>query len=326
MLDFLAKRWLLLAMLLGVVLTVAFPWAVEPVTRFFEPRLVIAVALFLMAYTMPSRALLNELASPWAALWAIVISYGFVPAGGWLLGLFAPLPDLRIGLMLVASVPCTLASAVLWTRLAGGNEATALLTTMGTTFLSWGATTLWLTLTTGASIDFDSTRMMLDLVLTLIVPVGLGQLLRMDPRMALVATKQRTLLGVVSQLLILSIILKTAASVGGQIQDGTTPLPAAALVWSAVLSVALHLAALLFGFWSSLGFDRPRRIAVAISCSQKTLPVSLFLFEKYYRTSFPLAVIPLLFFHVGQLILDTFIADRLAQETVPVDAVPPISS
>jgi hypothetical protein len=32
---------------------------------------------------------------------------------------------------------------------------------------------------------------------------------------------------------------------------------------------------------------------------------------KYYKSAFPLAVIPLLFFHVGQLILDTFIADRI---------------
>ena len=44
--------------------------------------------------------------------------------------------DVRIGLILVASVPCTLSTAVLWTRLAGGNEATALLTAMGTTCIS----------------------------------------------------------------------------------------------------------------------------------------------------------------------------------------------
>jgi hypothetical protein len=39
--------------------------------------------------------------------------------------------------------------------------------------------------------------------------------------------------------------------------------------------------------------------------------VSLFLFESYFAAEFPLAIVPLLFFHVGQLLLDTLIAERL---------------
>jgi len=75
----------------------------------------------------------------------------------------------------------------------------------------------------------------------------------------------------------------------------------------------LHLAVLLFGMWSSkgLGFDRGNQIAVGIAGSQKTLPVSLILFDAYF-THFTLAVIPMVFYHFGQLIADTFIADRLA--------------
>ena len=59
--------------------------------------------------------------------------------------------------------------------------------------------------------------------------------------------------------------------------------------------------------------DRPRGIGVAFSCSQKTLPVALFLFQTYYQETFPLAVVPLLFYHVGQLILDTWIAEWLSR-------------
>ena len=61
--------------------------------------------------------------------------------------------------------------------------------------------------------------------------------------------------------------------------------------------------------------DRGRQIAIAISCSQKTLPISLALFDRYFAraepTPFPLAVVPLLFYHAGQLLLDTLIAQRL---------------
>jgi hypothetical protein len=42
------------------------------------------------------------------------------------------------------------------------------------------------------------------------------------------------------------------------------------------------------------------------------------LFERYYRDAFPLAVGPLLFYHVGQLIVDTFIAERLKAGASPV--------
>mgnify|MGYP002132971371 CR=1 FL=1 len=70
---------------------------------------------------------------------------------------------------------------------------------------------------------------------------------------------------------------------------------------AAGLCVGTHVTALLGGLWSSraLRFDRPNQIAVAFACSQKTLPVSLFLFETYYQNDYPMAVIPLLFFHVG---------------------------
>ncbi len=81
------------------------------------------------------------------------------------------------------------------------------------------------------------------------------------------------------------------------------------------LCVSLHLTALFAGLWSSkaLGFDRPSQIAVAFACSQKTLPVALLLFETYFKDAYPLAVVPMVFYHVGQLIVDTFIAQELAR-------------
>jgi predicted Na+-dependent transporter len=238
----------------------------------------------------------------------------FLPVAAWLLGLLVPWPDLRVGLLLSASVPCTLASAVLWTRLAAGNDATALMVAVATTFLSWAATTFWLVTLTGASVDLDATRLMLDLVVTLILPVGAGQGLRLLAPFRTFANRRYKELGTLAQLLVLSIIVKTAAEVGTQARAETSTLSAPFIATSAALTLGLHLAALFTGLWSSrvLGIDRPRQIAVAISCSQKTLPLALYLFHSYYRAQFPLAVAALLFFHVGQLLLDTFIARRLA--------------
>lgn len=313
--TFLAGHWFLLALAAGLLVALLFPTAVDPLTAYLRPRFVIGVALFLMAWTMPSRNLLGELLQPAAALWAIVLSYGLLPVAAWLVGRLAPWPDLRIGLLLSASVPCTLASAVLWTRLAAGNDATALLVAIGTTLLSWAATTFWLLLTTGASVELDAVQLMLDLVITLILPVGLGQALRLHVLLRGLANQRARVLGGLAQMFVLSIIVKAAAEVGLKARAEAHGMTLDMLGVTALCTLGLHVGTLFFGLQSSawLGFDRPRAIAVAISCSQKTLPLALYLFHEYYREFFPLAVVPLLFFHVGQLLVDTFIARRLAQ-------------
>src|SRR5947209_10682645 len=145
----LAQHWFLLLLLGGLALALGLPHHFRAATEPLDPRLIVATSLFLTAWTMPGRSLAGELARPLPSLWAVLISYGAVPGLAWLLGALTTSPDLAVGLLLVSCVPCTLASAVLWTRLAGGNEATALLTVLGTTLLSWLCTTAWLTAATG---------------------------------------------------------------------------------------------------------------------------------------------------------------------------------
>ena len=85
------------------------------------------------------------------------------------------------------------------------------------------------------------------------------------------------------------------------------------LLLTACVCLATHLVALLVGLWSArrLGFDRGAQIASALVGSQKTLPVSLVLLGLYFPGC-ALGVVPMLFYHMGQLILDTFIAERWA--------------
>ncbi len=319
MLHFLAQRWFLGALVAGVAFSLFFPNALHPWLAHVPPDYVIAGSLFLMAWTMPTRTLTAELRRPGAALWAMAMSYGLLPAAAALVGDLAPLADVRVGLLLAASVPCTLASCVLWTRLAGGNEATALLTVLGCTLTSWFLTTFWLALTTGAQIEIPIVSMMLDLTRTLIVPVAAGQGLRWSVRAREFANRHKTALGALAQCFVLLIVLKAAAAVGTKIHE--TDLRLGPLALSALLAFGLHLFALYAGLWSSTvwGLDRPRAIAVAFAGSQKTLPISLLLFDKYFKDEFPLAVVPLLFFHVGQLLLDTLIAERLRHAPIAVE-------
>ncbi len=161
---------------------------------------------------------------------------------------------------------------------------------------------------------------MADLALTLLLPVGVGQLCQAWAPLARAAIRFKAPLGVVSQLLILLILLRAAASVGERLQQGTAAASGVALAGTVVACVGVHLAALGCGLWGGkgFGFDAPARVAVAFAGSQKTLPVALLLFERYFQADYPLAVLSITFYHFGQLIVDTFIADALA---LPADCL-----
>jgi sodium/bile acid cotransporter 7 len=313
MMAFLARRWFLLLLAVGVSLALAQPELFLIWTRWLDPRLVVGGSLLLMSWTLPGKHLGQELSRPWAALWALVLSYGLLPAAAWVVGQ-GLLPDYRIGILLIATVPCTLASAVLWTRLAGGNEATALLVILLSTATSWLITTAWLGLATNTTLARDDLVAMMGLLLlTLVVPVAAGQLGRLVGGLARTADRFRTGISILAQFLVLAIILKAAAEVGAKIHQGDTAVEAGPLLAAALACIGLHLATfgagLVSGRW--LCFERPKQLAVAFAASQKTLPVALVLFERYFQSDFPLAIMPLLFYHVGQLILDTFLAEWL---------------
>src|SRR5262249_37164337 len=130
------------------------------------------------------------------------------------------------------------------------------------------------------------------------------------------------------RLLILAIILQTAVDVRDKLGEREQTLAISSLLLAAGVCVGTHLTALLGGLWTSrgLGFDRPSQIAVAFSCSQKTLPVALVLFKEYFQEQYPLAVVSIFCYHMGQLIVDTFIADGLAgrpKSEPPLTALPP---
>ncbi len=312
-LCFLRKHWFLLLILAGAAVAALWPAGLGWTAR-LDPSLCGALAVLLSAWGLETRRLRDAALRPQAALWAAAISYGLLPGLAWLAGLLLP-DDYRVGLLLMASVPCTLASAVIWTRLAGGDEATALLVILLTNCTSWLTTTAWLVWGAGAEgVSLSAGPMMGRLALVLVLPVAVGQGLRAAGPLRRLATDYRVPLGVVARLLTLAIMLKAALEVRLRLDGDRAELALASLAGVAAACLGLHLAALFAGLWSSrgLGFDRGRQIAVAIAGSQKTLPVSLILFDAYFARDYALAVIPMAFYHVGQLVADTWIADRLA--------------
>ncbi len=312
---FLLRHWFLILLCLGVLVAWSATEVVRAAVTPIPISAIVPATLFLNAWTLESGRLWRAARRPGAVLLAVAVTYGLLPVLGWLAGGWASdwfqTPDFRLGLLVATSVPCTLVSAVIWTRLAGGDEASALLVTLLTTCTSWFATTAWLTMTTGTAVEIEAGPMMLRLLVTLVLPVAAGQLARWPEAWRAFANRRRVLLSILAQLMVFVTILQSVVMAAERLRsDGRGAWLVLAAI--AAVCVAMHLVAAAAGFWTgrALGLERERSIAVAFAGSQKTLPVGVLLIDAHFK-AFPLAVVPLLFYHVGQLIVDSLIADRL---------------
>ena len=120
-------------------------------------------------------------------------------------------------------------------------------------------------------------------------------------------------ISVVVRCLILSIVLVGAVQAGVRIRQ--TPLPVRMVLALAGACLGIHLVGWGAGWWAArwgLRTGRPQAAAVAFSSSQKTLPVGLYVANTFFPT-LGLAALPMLVYHLCQLLCDTWIAARLSR-------------
>ena len=306
----LQRHWFLIVlctvMLVGIV-------AWEQLSTFAEvfPRnIVVAVVLFVMALPLKTDAIYNTLRRPGPALLAIAVNMGILPLLAWAV---SPLlnDDLATGLIVAAVVPCTLASAAVWTRLAGGNDAVSLLVTVITNLTCFAATPAWLALLVGQGGEsIDLGQMSMKLLLLVVVPILAAQLLRTIPLVALAADARKPALSIFAQVGVLSIVLIGAIHCGAKLDQLGLKLTGllGQLLLTLLLAAAIHLVAWFLGYWSAerLGIARADQLAVAFAGSQKTLMVGLAVALEFGG----LAVLPMLAYHFLQLFIDTLLAHR----------------
>lgn len=316
MAQFLRQRWFLIA--LAIVLLVGYTQAIhlEPVARqSWLRRGIVATVMFLMSLPMGMGTMVKALRNPAPALLASVLNFGLAPLVAWMFSLMLT-GDMAVGMLVAGATPCTLASAAVWTRRAGGNDAVALLVTLITNLSCFVVTPLWLYATTGHQIQgeqVDPWQMVLKLLLLVVTPILLAQMLRLYGPMGDWATRHKLGLGVMAQIGVLSMI--SLGIIGAGLE--TKSQIAALLNWNklamvvAVMTMHLGLLALGFRLAMFLRMKREDSIAVGISGSQKTLMVGLQVAVEEFPNT--LALLPIVVYHVGQLLADTVIADRWRQ-------------
>ena len=294
------------------------------IARLKLSQVITAVVLLLMSFSLDSHHLKAAVRSPGPVLLASLINYAAIPLMGWGIAGLQHIPDFQIGLMIAATVPCTLAAASVWTRKAKGNDAVSLMVTLLTNTLCFLVTPFWLNLTLGRAVSLDMVEMIFRLLFVVLLPTLAGQWLRQIHRLGDFATRHKTPIGVIAQSLILTLVFLAAFRAGKQLGgEGPHPsLVSVLIVWGSC--IALHIAAMALGWIGSglMGFAPENRAAIVFASSQKTLPIGVLIATATTMLgdpnllgpgqSIPFAVFPMLMYHASQLFIDTVIADALA--------------
>jgi sodium/bile acid cotransporter 7 len=313
--SFLHRRWFLVSLVALLAAGVSYYRELAPaIDRVPADGLVFGV-LFVMAFSLRTSDVGSALRRPTGWLLAIVVSLVVLPPLAWAAGRWL-VRDLADGLIIATAVPCTLGSAAVMTRRAGGNDVIALVVTLLTNLACFVVTPAWLETLTGRTggPEQSFTQLVAKLAALVMLPIAVGQLLRQPPRIGNWATQHRIALGVVAQVGILTMVLIGAVRCGEQLailETGVAPV-AGQLAAVVVIVAGLHLTAWALSYWAArrAGLPEDDLPAVAFAGSQKTLMIGIAIALDFGG----LAVLPMMAYHVEQLLIDTLLADRLRSQ------------
>ena len=270
---------------------------------------IVTITMFLMAWPLQTGQLTSTIARPQAALLASLLNVGLIPLLIWP---FAGLAGTVIGngMLIAAATPCTLASGSVWTRRAGGNDGVTMMVTILTNSTCFVVMPMWIYLLIG--VEIEAAKLLgtvYKLFAFVVLPIGIAQLLRLHRPSANWATNNKPKLSGLALAGVLSVVFVGAIGMGNRVAGGAgDDTSFSKILFAAVVLTGVHC----FVFWLGikiaglLKLPRPDQIAVGFGSSQKTLVIGLSI-----ASSLGYSIIPILFYHAMQLIVDTIFADRI---------------
>ncbi|MFF2188489.1 bile acid:sodium symporter family protein [Streptomyces sp. NPDC058155] len=278
----------------------------------------VALLFFLYGARLSTREALDGLKSWRLHLTVLACTFLVFP----LLGLaarglvpFALTPELYSGLLFLCLVPSTIQSSIAFTSMARGNVPAAICAGSFSSIAGIVVTPLLAALLLGGGANGFSPDSLLRIVAQLLLPFVAGQLLRRWVGGFL--TRHRTLLGRVDRGSIL-LVVYTAFSQGmvAGVWNRVTPGRLGALFAVEVVLLAAMLTISWYGA-RRLGFDRADRVAIQFAGSKKSLAAGLPMASVLFGAQASLAVLPLMLFHMLQLVVCAMIAKRRSREPLP---------
>lgn len=268
--------------------------------------------MLLNGLALDSTQFLRSLKRPLRVLTAVCGGYLIVAALGYFTSiLIAPASsDFALGLLVISAMPTTLASAVIWTRLAGGNDAFALVVTIASNMLSFVVAPLILFVTAGSLISLDPFEMVPKLALVVILPVFVGQAVSRIGGVSSLLSRHQVVLSVLSRLLTILIVFTAVAAgvMGIGVEDDRLAISALGVLILAVIAVHGLAVVLCWVQGKALGWGRSDRLAFVFTGAQKTLPAALYVCAEFFPT-FSFATIPCVSYHVFQLLFDSWLVE-----------------
>tara|TARA_B110000285_G_scaffold141960_1_gene158737 strand:+ start:97 stop:1071 length:975 start_codon:yes stop_codon:yes gene_type:complete len=312
--------WLVAAVLLAVY----FP---EPASKGgclraqWTTQFGVALIFFLQGLTLPTRSLaagykpkrLHVFVLAWNYLWfPAVTGLLLIPLSGLLT------PELCVGFWLLAILPTTVASAIAFTSISGGDTSNAIFSTIFSNLLAVLVvpTIAVAYLASETAIEISLTGIFVSLARLLVLPLILGQVLRQLVRA--LAGRIAGLTKLVSSGIIVFIV---HAAFAQSVSSGLlNELSLALCLGVAVSIVTVLLVTSVLIWWSGswLRLQRAQRIAAFFCASQKSLASGLPLASSILLAA-PgvvdpaMVLIPLICFHPVQLAFAGLLAGRLVE-------------
>jgi len=321
LLQHVRKRWFLAVLLAVASGGYAFPAVGRAVGNNLPggTASAILVTLFLMSFTLRTDAIFAGFTKLKGITIALAVTYLVLPVLFYLCAVlcYSESRDIATGLFILAAVPCTLASSPIWTRIAGGNDALALVITMISNGLNFLIAPFILKLLAETTVAIDPLAMMWKLFVVVFLPITAGQIFRLKLREF--ADRYKPAIGVGSQVIILCIILIAVSKAG----SGSAGLSVGLIAGVALAVSVLHLLAVGLIVLSGKIFklDARDRVAVVFGGSQKTLPLSLHINTEFFGGA-PLAVLPIMLYHACQLVIDSVASEMFKARIEGEDSRP----
>lgn len=217
-------------------------------------------------------------------------------------------PDLAAGLVFLSTLPTTVQTCVIYTVEAGGNGAAALTAATVSNLLALVLSPLLVLLLLGSHVSLG-TGTVTRILVQILLPFAVGQVLR--PWLGRWAVRHAAKLKYVDRTSILTIVYSavSAATVAGV---WGTVSPAALLLVLALVALILAVVSVLTVAASrTTGLPGPDRTTVLFCGSQKSLTTGLPIAGALFPTG-GLVIVPLMIYHVVQLIAGAVTVRRIA--------------
>tara|TARA_B100001540_G_C15769897_1_gene625811 strand:- start:99 stop:1100 length:1002 start_codon:yes stop_codon:yes gene_type:complete len=312
----LKKRWFLVSLILVFTIGVVFNEPLAGVPEMKQLRSgIVFVVLYLMALPLSLKAISSGIQRPKGTVLSIIMNYGLLPIVAYCVSLAIKDPQVSRGLLVAAVTPCTLASASVWTRKAGGNDSISILVTLLTNLLCFLIAPLWLMFYFGSGEGMENISlqdMVVKLGMLVVLPMALAQLTRLHKPTANWSTDNKKYFSMAAQCGILSMVFMGAIKVAPELIAAGTDEGVTLVLVTVTSVLAVHCSVFWIGLYTGkiLKLAREDYIAVGFAGSQKTLMVGLLICMEL-----KVLVIPMVLYHVCQLFVDTIFADRLTEET-----------